>query len=66
MGYDHRKCDHVHLDACLQGLGGVGQNLVYHLPINYGYKGLNIAHLEMVNILVAVKIFSHQWASKCI
>ena len=63
--YDHKKCDHqVHLIACLQGLGGVWQNLVYHLPITYGYKGLNIAHLEMVNILVALKVFCRHWAGK--
>ena len=61
--YDHKTCDHqVHLDACLQGLGGVWQNYVYHLPISYGYRGLNIAHLEMVNILVALKVFCRQWA----
>ena len=70
--YDHKKCDHqVHRDACLQGLGGGGgggcwQNLVYHLPVVYGYKNLNIAHLEMVNILVAVRAFCYQWASKSI
>ena len=27
---------------------------------------MNIAHLEMVNILVAVKVFCNQWSSKCI
>ena len=65
--YDHKTCDHqVHLDACLQGLGGVWQNYVYHLPISYGYKGLNIAHLEMVNILVALKVFCRQWTKKCV
>ena len=65
--YDHKKCDHqVHLDACLEGLGGVWKNFVYHLPIIYGYKNMNIAHLEMVNILVAVKVFCRQWASKSI
>ena len=68
--YDHKKCDHqVHLDACLQGLGWGGggwQNLVYHLPVVYGYKNLNIAHLEIVNILVAVRAFCYQWASKSI
>ena len=37
---------------------------VYPLSINYGYKGLNIAHLEMVNILVALKVFCRQWAKK--
>ena len=60
--YDHKICHHqVHLDACL---GGVWQNYVYHLPISYGYKGLNIAHLEMVNILVARKVFCRHWAGK--
>ena len=63
--YDHKTCDHqVHLNACLQGLGGVWQNCVYHLPISYGYKGLNIEHLEMVNILVALKVLCRQWARK--
>ena len=61
--YNHSTCCHqVHLDACLQGLGGVWQNYVCHLPISYGYKGLNIAQLEMVNIVVALKVFCHQWA----
>ena len=63
--YEHKKCDHqVHLDASLHGLGGVWHNFVYHLPITYGYKGLNIAHFEMVNILVVLKVFCHQWATK--
>ena len=60
--YDHQKPDHqVHLDACLQGLGGVWQNMVYHMPIPLGFKGLNIVHLEMLNILVAVKLFCVHW-----
>ena len=42
------------------------ENLVYHLPVIYGFKNLNIAHLEMVNILVALKAFFYQWASKSI
>ena len=60
--YDHKKPDHqVHLDACLQGLGGVWQNMVYHMPIPLGFKGLTIVHLEMLNILVAVKLFCIHW-----
>ena len=63
--YDHEKPDHqVHLDACLQGLGGVWTNMVYHIPIPLGFKGLNIVHLEMVNILVAVKLFCTHWKGK--
>ena len=63
--YDHPKTDHqVHLDACLRGLGVVWQNLIYHLPIPLGFKGLNIVHLEMLNILVAVKVFCTHWKGK--
>ena len=37
--YDHQKPDHqVHLDACLQGLGGVWQNMVYHMVYLLGSK----------------------------
>ena len=54
--------DHqVHLDACLQCLGGVWQNMVYHMSIPLGFKGLNIVHLERLNILVAVKLFCTHW-----
>ena len=60
--YDHPKTNHqVHLDACLQGLGGVCQNMVYHLPIPLGFKGLNIVLLEMLNIVVAIKLFCAHW-----
>ena len=63
--YDHRPVDfQVHLDACLQGLGGVFNNLVYHLSIPLGYQNLDIVHLEMINILVAVKLFGAYWKSK--
>ena len=47
-------------------VGGVWKNLVYNLPVIYGFKNLNIVHLEMVNILVALKAFCYQWASKSI
>ena len=63
--YNHRKIDVVvELDACLDGLGGVWKNLVYHLPIPQHYLGLTIVHLEMVNILVALKIFGPLWTNK--
>ena len=60
--YDHKQLDHqVHLDTCLKGLGGVCQNMVYHIAIPLGFKGLTIVHLEMLNILVAVKLFCSNW-----
>ena len=63
--YTHRKIDHVvELDACLDGLGAVWKNYVYHLPIPSHYFNLTIVHLEMINILVAIKPFGPFWAQK--
>ena len=63
--YNHRPVDHViELDACLDGLGCVWKNYVYHIPIPRHYLGLTIVHLEMINILVALKIFGPFWANK--
>ena len=62
--YDHKKVDAtLELDACLTGFGGCCGNLVYHLPIERGYNNWTIVHLEMVNILIAVRLFQRQWAS---
>ena len=41
---DHVKTHHVvELDACLSGLGGWWENLVYHLPLPHHYGNLGIA-----------------------
>ena len=34
--YDHKAAD-CHLDACLQGLGGIFNNMVYHFSIPLGF-----------------------------
>ena len=61
--YAHQSsCDIIEHDACLQGIGGYLKNLVYHLPIPVGYKQLNIVHLEMVNIFLAVRLFAKVWS----
>ena len=52
----------IELDACLTGLGGSFGDLVYTLPI-HTHKG-SIVHLEMLNILVALKLWGHLWKSK--
>ena len=63
--YTHRKIDHVvELDACLDGIGAVWKNYVYHLPIPKHYLNLTIVHLEMINILVAIKAFGPILAQK--
>ena len=40
---------------------GVFHNVVYYVPIPLGYYNLNIVHLEMINILVAIKLFGNHW-----
>ena len=54
----------VHLDACLTGLGGHFGTMVYHLPLPRGYNSYDITQLEMLNIVVASKIWSSHWSDK--
>ena len=54
----------VELDACLVGLGGRWQNQVYHTYIPSDMADFNIVHLEMLNLLVAIRAWGDQWASQ--
>ena len=36
--------------------------MIYHLPIPLGYKSMGIVHLEIINILVATKLFKNVWS----
>ena len=61
--FDHRPIVFdIELDACLQGLGARCGNQVYALPLPLGYMDLNIVHLEMLNILVALRVWNNSWA----
>ena len=51
----------THLDACLSGIGGVCKNEVYHAPIPSNLANSNIATLEMLNILVAIRVWAEMW-----
>ena len=63
--YDHKPIhETLELDACLTGLGGRVENCVYHLPLDKGYQGCTIVHLEMVNILVAFRLFATRWSGR--
>ena len=55
--------DHtLHVDASLTGLGGVWSNRVYASPIiQLTYFDLKIVHLEMLNILVALRKWKQFW-----
>ena len=61
--YDYKNADFVvQLDTCLIGMGGCWKNLSYNLPIPLGYKAMGKVHLEMINILVATKLFKNVWS----
>ena len=63
--YDRRPVNGiVYLDASLTGLGACYNNLVYTLPIPPGFNNYTIVHLEMLNVLVALKLWAHLWADK--
>ena len=63
--YHQSQChSQMHLDAFLTGLGAVFHNMVYSLPLPRGYMGYTIVHLEILNIVVACKVWANYWASK--
>ena len=51
----------IELDACLQGLGAIYRNQVYAIPIPQYCDSFSIVHLEMLNILVAIRVWGNVW-----
>ena len=63
--YDNLTCNaEIHLDASLTGLGAIFDNMVYSLPIERNYMGYSIVQLEILNILVACKVWAAHWSNK--
>ena len=63
--YDPRSIQaELHLDACLTGMGGIFENQCHALPIPKNFNQYSIVHLEMLNIVVALKIWAAQWCYK--
>ena len=56
----------LELDACLTGLGGRWENFVYHLPLPRDFRNLDIVHLEMISIVLALRLFAQFWKGKCV
>ena len=56
----------IYLDASLEGLGSCYDSYVYALRIPRGFNNYNIAHLEIINVVVALKIWGYRWANKSI
>ena len=53
----------LEIDACLDKVGGVWMDYVYsaEIPQSFKEKGLSITHFEMLNILVAIKMWGNKW-----
>ena len=63
--YDHKPIGlTLELDACLTGFGGHCGHSIYHLPIVRGFRQWAIVHLEMVNILIAIRLFKSLWKGR--
>ena len=60
--FKHVPSKLVHLDACPTGLGPIFDQQVYAMDLPDEWSCKNIAYLEMVNILVAIKVWHVQWA----
>ena len=54
----------VNPDACTAGLGAIYYGQVNALKLPESWHKCNIAHLEMINILVALKVWHKQWAGQ--
>ena len=54
----------IELDACLQGLGARCANQVYAIEIPLNFENMGIVHLEMINILVAIRTWATLWQGK--
>ena len=63
--FDHKKVDfEVHLDAALSDFGANFGLMVYALPLGEQFPHLHITQLEMLNIVVALKVWSNLWENK--
>ena len=65
--FDNRISSHVvHLDASLTGMGATFANMVYALPIPSEFHHLHITQLEMLNVIVALKVWASAWSDRTI
>ena len=60
--FHHPITEEIELDASLQGLGARWGSQVYSIRIPLGYENMAIVHLDMLNILVAIRV----WGPYCI
>ena len=56
----------IELDASLEGLGAYFNDQIYAIPLVRGYNHFHIVQLEMLNVLVAIRVWANQWRGKTI
>ena len=56
----------LHINACLQSVGGVWKQYVYSGKLPHIFHGsqFSITHCEMINILVTIRIWGSHWRNK--
>ena len=65
--YDIDDEQSLYLDACLTGMGAIWRDRVYATPIhNCGGLNLKIIHLEMLNIVIALRAWGRRWRHSAI
>ena len=63
--FDNRLPNHtVHLDASMASIGSIFGNMLYTLPVHHVYQHLHITQLEMLNVVVAFKVWATFWQDK--
>lgn len=64
----NEEVQNMYLDACLVGMGGVWGTEVYQCAVPYlsAYPNASIVHLEMLNVLVALRLWTTALANKCL
>ena len=63
--FDNRKVQgEIHLDASLTGFGACYDNMVYALPLPASFTQFHITQLEMLNVIVALKVWANVWQDK--
>ena len=62
--YDNKPIQAViELDASFTGFSAIFKNMIYALPLPHEHLGYNITQLEMLNIMVALKVWGYCWSN---
>ena len=60
--FQYTPSKNVHLDASPSGLGAIYDLQIYAMTLPTSWRDKNIAQLEMINILVALKVWHRSWS----